>query len=200
MTSRQPLPPDVCGVLLAAGGGSRFASDTHKLLACIDGLEVWRRAARAAVEAGYATILVVTGAVDLQPTADEQRRYRFVHNPEWAAGQATSLQVAVTQAAALGARCVVVGLADQPFVTAEAWRRVALADPEAPIVVATYDGVRGPNPVRLAKAVWPLLPGDGDLGAREVIRAHPLRVTEIECVGSSADIDTLEDLERWKNY
>ncbi len=200
MTSRQPLPSDVCGVLLAAGAGSRFAGNTHKLVARIDGLEVWRRAARAAVEAGYATILVVTGAVDLQPTADEQRRYRFVHNPEWAAGQATSLQVAVTQAAALGARCVVVGLADQPFITAEAWRRVALADPEAPIVVATYDGVRGPNPVRLAKAVWPLLPSDGDLGAREVIRAHPLRVTEIECVGSSADIDTLEDLERWKNY
>ena len=200
MTSRQPLPPDVCGVLLAAGAGSRFNGSTHKLRASIDGVAVWRRAARAAAEADYTTIIVVTGAVDLQPTADEQRRYRFVHNPNWAAGQATSLQVAVAQAASLGARFVVVGLADQPFVTAEAWRRVALANPAAPIVVATYDGVRGPNPVRLAAEFWPLLPDDGDLGAREVIRAHPLSVTEIECVGSSADIDTLEDLERWKSF
>jgi molybdenum cofactor cytidylyltransferase len=200
MTSRQPLPPDVTGVLLAAGAGSRFTGSTHKLLARIDGVEVWRRAARSVVEAGFDTVVVVTGAVDLQPTTEEQRRYRFVHNPDWAAGQATSLQAAVTQAASLGARCVVVGLADQPFVAAEAWRRVALADPASPIVVATYRGVRGPNPVRLAAEFWPLLPDDGDLGAREVIRAYPLSVTEIECVGSSADIDTLEDLERWKSF
>lgn len=200
MTSPQPFPPDVCGVLLAAGGGTRFIGTTHKLLSSIDGVALWRRAVRAAADAGCSPIIVVTGAVDLQPTTDELRRFRFVHNPDWAAGQATSLQVAVAHAAALGASSIVVGLADQPFVTTEAWRRVALADPSAPIVVATYGGVRGPNPVRLAASIWPLLPKDGDLGAREVIRAHPLRVTEIECVGSSADIDTLEDLERWKSF
>ena len=200
MTSRQPVPPDVCGVLLAAGAGARFTGRTHKLRAPLDGVEVWRRAALAVADAGLATIIVVTGAVDLQPTDEEQRRYRFVHNAAWATGQATSLQVAVTHAASFGARYIVIGLADQPFVTAEAWRSVALADPSVPIVVATYGGVRGPNPVRLDASVWPHLPKDGDLGARDVIGAHPLSVTEIECVGSSADIDTLEDLERWKSF
>jgi molybdenum cofactor cytidylyltransferase len=199
MTSRQPLPPDVFGVLLAAGAGSRFTGESHKLLARINGVEVWRRAAHAAFEAGFAELIVVTGAVDLQPTDEEQRTYQFVHNPDWAAGQATSLRVAVSHAASLGAAGIVVGLADQPFVSAETWRRVALADPTSPIVVATYHGVRGPNPVRLAAEIWPLLPEQGDLGARDVIRARPLSVMEIECVGSSADIDTLEDLERWKN-
>lgn len=193
-------PTDTCAVLLAAGGGTRFAGATHKLLADMRGIAVWRRSLQAAIEAGFDTVVVVTGAVELTLADPHVRQVHLVHNPHWAAGQSSSLRLGVATAAGFGAHRVVVGLADQPFVTADTWRRVANADPHSPIVVATYAGIRGPNPVRLASEVWPLLPDAGDLGARDVIRAHPLWVTEIECVGSSADIDTLEDLERWTSY
>jgi molybdenum cofactor cytidylyltransferase len=50
--------------------------------------------------------------------------------------------------------------------------------------------------------VWPLLPTDGDEGARSLLRSHPEWVCHVPCIGSLdtvADIDTPEDLHRWKS-
>jgi len=113
-----------------------------------------------------------------------------VANPNWADGIATSLQIAVQ--AAGDADAIVIGLADQPRIPTEAWRRVAASD--APIAVATYDGKRR-NPVRLGRAVWPLLPVTGDQGASVLFRDHV--VVEVACPSDPADVDRLEDLEQW---
>lgn len=184
-------------VLLAAGGGSRFSGSTHKLLAVLDGISVFRRSLDHLLEAGFDEVVVVTGAVDLDITHPD---VTVVNNNAWRQGQAGSLQLAVAAAASFGSQFVVVGLADQPFIPASAWHAIATAESDAPIVVATYDGVRGPNPVRLHHSVWPHLPTDGDEGARPVMRLHPEWIDEVACEGSAADIDTLEDLGSWTNF
>jgi len=185
-------------VLLAAGGGTRFAGSTHKLLATLDGTTVFQRSLDNVVAAGLAHVVVVTGAVDFTIDGDLPSVTK-VHNPLWADGQAGSLHAGLDVAAAHHSDYAVVGLADQPFVGAQAWRAIAQSPSTAPIVVATYGGARGPNPVRLHSSVWSQIPTVGDEGARSLMRLHPDWIDEVACDGSAADIDTLEDLRQWTN-
>ena len=182
------------GVLLAAGAGSRFVEKSHKLLAPLRGQPVIAHSLAAVRSAALDDVVVVTGAADLGPHLEG---VTALYNPLWATGQRSSVICALTYAAEHSFDAVVIGLADQPFIEPEAWR--ALADCDAPIAVATYDGIRG-NPVRLASSVWGLLTAtdsDPDAGARTVMHLHPELVREVACKGISADIDTTEDLEQW---
>jgi len=180
-------------VLLAAGGGTRFAGPVHKLRAASgDGRPLVSHAFDALVGSGLPLLAVVTGSEAIDDLVPDG--VATVPNPRWAEGQATSLARAVEWAAANGADAVVVGLADQPGITASAWRAVAAAD-ATPIAIATYGGRRG-HPVRLHRDVWARLPTDGDAGARAVIASNPELVTEVPCDGDPVDVDTVEDLER----
>lgn len=181
-------------IVLAAGAGSRYLGPTHKLLAPFRGRTVVETAVATALEADIGPVIVVTGAVELPIDSSADGRLSVIANPRWVEGQATSVQVGIEAARARGATSVVIGLGDQPLVTADAWRRVAAAT--SSIAVATYDGARG-NPVKLDSIVWPELPTEGDHGARHLIRLRPELVSEVACAGSSADIDTQEDLDRW---
>ena len=186
----------VAAVLLAGGSGSRFEGDTHKLLAVLDGRPLALISLLSALEADLDEVIVVTGAMDVRSELGTAwpDGVTVLPNPRWSGGMATSLNVAVDHAMAQGHEAIVVGLADQPFVTPQAWRALAAAD--VPIGVADYDGVRR-NPVRLASSVWALLPTTGDEGARTLMKVQPELVHPIACTGSHDDIDTVEDLRRW---
>jgi molybdenum cofactor cytidylyltransferase len=178
-------------VVLAAGGGSRFHGNGHKLLAEVGGRPLYAVCLDAAVASGVGPVFLVTGAVPLDLPASVTE----VGNPGWPEGIATSLRAGIAAAAAAGHDAVVVGLADQPGVLPEAWRLVAAAS-ATPIAVASYGGSRG-NPVRLAAEVWDDLPTSGDEGARMLILRCPELVTGVPCPGSPDDVDTVEDLGRW---
>ena len=97
-------------------------------------------------------------------------------------------------------QAVVVVLADQPLVGAEAVTRlIAAYRAGATVAVATYGG-KPRNPVLLAREHWPEVAelATGDSGARTFLRARPELVTSIECgdVGRPDDIDTPDDLAR----
>lgn len=175
--------------VLAAGAGSRYLGSTSKLLADLHGRPLVTWSIESALRAGFDDVAVVTGAVDLDGLCPKQAK--ILHNPDWASGQASSLQVAVRWAMRLDVEALVVGLGDQPLVPPGAWAAVAAAT--ASIVTAVLGGRRCP-PVRLARAVWGLLPTEGDAGARVLMASHPELVVEMPCAGDPTDVDTLEDL------
>jgi molybdenum cofactor cytidylyltransferase len=205
-------------VVLAAGAGRRFGGVTHKLDAVLDpsGRDprtVLARAVDAAIASAIGPVIVVTGAPFDTVLPDDVVR---VDNPRWERGQLTSLHAGLVAAGERGAAAAVVGLGDQPFVPAAAWRDVAAAPDGIAIAVATYpapDGTRKRgNPVRLRADVWSLLADELDAagpsaivdhGARGLMRLRPDLVGEIPCrhpaFDGDADIDTLEDLARWQS-
>jgi CTP:molybdopterin cytidylyltransferase MocA len=184
----------VAAVLLAAGEGARYAASGgrgHKLRAEFRGRPLAEWAVEHAVAAGIGPVWMVTGAT--APEAPDG--VEVLVNDRWAEGMATSLQVAVDRARREGLGAIVVGLADQPLVTPEAWQRVAAAT-DRPIARASYDGRPG-HPVRLAAEVWADLPVTGDQGARSLVRDRPELVQDVACPGHPADVDTREDVQRW---
>ena len=188
------------GVLLAAGGGSRFDGPAHKLLAQVGGRPLLEHALASMMAAGLDHVGVVTGAIELGLLLPPG--VSALPNDRWTEGQATSLRVAVDWARSLGVTALLVGLGDQPGILARAWRAVAEAV-EAPIAVATYADRSGRgrhrgHPVRLHSSMWELLPSDGDRGAGVVMARFPELVCEVACDGDTSDVDTVEDLARWR--
>lgn len=192
MTTHEPPTTTTAAVVLAAGRGSRFAGDHHKLLTEVRGKPIVRHAVDAARAAGFDEVVVVGGCVDLVAVMPDD--VTILHNERWEDGQSTSLRAAVTYADARGHRAVVVGLGDQPGIPAEAWTAVAASTSD----IAAADFGKGMRPpVRLSDAMWSSLPVSGDEGARALMRERPEMVALVPCDGDEADVDTLEDLRRW---
>lgn len=179
-------------VILAAGGGTRFTGDSHKLLTKVRKRTLVGWAVRHALAAQLDETIVVSGAVDLADEVPDD--VTLLHNHDWAQGQAHSLRVAIRWAQMAGHLAVVVGVGDQPLVPPSAWLQVAETD-ATPIAAATFRGHRAP-PTRLSEDVWPMLPIGGDEAARSIIRQRPDLVTEVPCEGRALDVDTLGDLGR----
>ena len=188
----------VAAVVLAAGRGSRLgASSVAKPLLEYRGRPLVAWALDAAVASGLRPVVLVVGYEGdrVARVAAELGGVTIVPAPEWADGISQSLRVALEALAAdLAVDAVCVGLADQPRVGAEAYRRVAAAiESGAPLAVATYDGRRG-NPVAIARTLWPVARAlSGDAGARQLMDG---REVEVDCTGTgdASDVDTLDDL------
>jgi nicotine blue oxidoreductase len=184
----------VAGVLLAAGSGSRLGQP--KAAVEFAGSTLAERGVALLRSGGTDPVIVVTGAVPV-----ELPGVLAVHNTEWAAGMGSSLATGLL-ALEGGVAAAVIALADQPLVGAEAVRRLIAAHARGAVVaVAAYQG-QPRNPVLIDRRHWPavLALATGDAGARPFLRAHPELVTLIECgdTGSPADIDTPEDLARFR--
>ncbi len=179
-------------VLLAAGGSSRFDGEGNKLRAVFRGRPLVSWALEAALGAGLDEVVVVTGAVELADLLPDT--VTVLDNPGWRRGLAGSLAVALEHCARRRHSAAVVGLGDQPLITASSWR--AVSSSAASLAVATYGGQRR-NPVCLSAELWPLLPRRGDEGARALMRRRPELVVEVPCEGDPADIDTRRDFGRF---
>jgi len=187
----------VAGLVLAAGGGSRYGSP--KALVRLRGRLLVERAADLLAAGGCDPVVVVLGAAADQVLAAARlprTGVRAVVNPDWPTGMGSSLRVGLAAVPA-EAEAVVVTLVDTPGLGPESVRRlVAAGDPDG-AAQATYGGRRG-HPVLLGRTVIAEVAAaaTGDRGAGPWLAAHPERVRLVPCdgTGDPRDVDVPDDL------
>ncbi|MEU8658592.1 nucleotidyltransferase family protein [Actinoplanes philippinensis] len=178
----------VAGLVLAAGAGRRYGMP--KALVPYRGRLLVQRAADTLREAGCASVTVVLGAAADQVRAAAPDLPATVVNPDWATGMGSSLRAGLAALPATGATAAVVLLVDMPGVSAEAVRRIlAHAGPGA-LVMGGYGERRG-HPVLLGRDHWAGVSASatGDRGARDYLRAKPVRVVPVGDVADDTDMD-----------
>ncbi len=164
----------VAGVVLAAGRASRLGGDLPKqLLPWNAGNTLVGHVVDTALASRLLSeVLVVTGyrAEDVAAVLAD-RPVTVVTNPDWLAGQSSSVRAAVHGLSSEVSAAVFL-LADQPGVRSETVDLLVQAHRRspAPIVVPEYKGGQRGNPVLFDRSVFPeLMALQGDTGGRHVI-------------------------------
>jgi len=190
---------NVAVIVLAAGRSTRMGGP-NKLLAELEGKKLVRIATEQALASKASGVIVVTGhQADLVEQALAALDVKFVRNPDFASGLASSVKagIAAVPSEADGA---VICLGDMPLIDAGLIDRLIddfAADRGHLIVVPVAAGRRG-NPVLWSRRFFQeLMTLDGDVGARHLIAKHSEAVAEVAVEGEGAflDIDTPQALE-----
>jgi molybdenum cofactor cytidylyltransferase len=190
---------NVAAIVLAAGRSTRMGGP-NKMLAELNGKKLVRIAAEQALASKASEVVVVTGhQAELVEQALKGLKLKFVRNPDFAGGLASSVKAGIA-AVSKTADGAVICLGDMPLIDAHLIDRLVEAfDPDRGnlIVVPVAEGRRG-NPVLWSRRFFgELMTLDGDIGARHLIAKHAEAVAEVPVDGETAflDIDTPQALE-----
>ena len=189
----------VAAIILAAGRSTRMGGP-NKLLAELGGKALVRIVAEQALASKARDVIVVTGhQAEQVEKALHGLNVKFVRNPDFAEGLASSVKAGVA-AVADDADGAVICLGDMPLISANLIDRLIEAfapDRGNLIVIPVSDNRRG-NPVLWSRRFFnELMTLDGDIGARHLIARHSEAVAEVpvEGFGAFLDIDTPQALE-----
>lgn len=194
----QPVTNRTAGLLLAAGRSTRMVSG-HKLLKTVGGVPLVRLAAMALLNGGISPVVAVTGHEGgAVAEALKGLGITITVNPDPASPMSASL-IEGLKALPNDTESVAVMPGDMPAVRPETVSLLIsrLASSDKGIILPLHNGRRG-HPVifRLDPYREKLMALKGDQGGREIIKAHPEDLLELETgdPGILIDIDTDEDL------
>ena len=165
----------VCGIVLAAGAGTRAGGPKALRPGWIDA------ACTALLEGGCSRVIVVLGAAPSAPIPADDR-VESVIAADWAQGISHSLRAGLDAASGDAA---LITLVDLPGLPAAAVERILAAQGE--LRQAVFEGRPG-HPVYIARAHWQL-PLSGDRGARAYLVEHDVTELELSDLWDGADID-----------
>lgn len=167
-------------------------------MAPLGGTPLVRHAVDAALASELRPIVVVVAQFALKIESVLPAGVDVVRAPAARLGIAHSLRALVQALEGwrqVGAVCV--GLADQPLIGPDAYRRLAAAYAAgADFAVATYGGERQ-HPVLIGRDLWPQVRTlRGDVGARALMESVVPLDVPCDGTGRPDDIDTPDDLNR----
>lgn len=187
----------ITGVVLAGGEARRFGGT--KQLEVLEGKPLAQHAIDALAEAGVDELLVITGhdAEEVESGLDLPGTGRFVRNPAYRDGQATSLAAALHEVSE-DSEATVVLMADQPGIAADDVSALVDRFRATRKQIVRLRFTDGPGPSLLSREIYAEAGHlHGDVGARVLIASHPEWVEDIDVARPAPhDIDTPLDLER----
>jgi molybdenum cofactor cytidylyltransferase len=179
----------IAGIILAAGGSSRFGGSAKQLLDW-EGMPLVRKVAGTALQAHLDPVIVVTGA---QSEEVEQA----VADETWVEGQSSSVRAGLAACPAdIGGALFL--LVDQPQIPFTLLRSLVEAHyrSRAPIVAPQIDGARG-NPVLFDRDTFLDIESlEGDKGGRVLFSRYPVEWVLWHDPRMLLDIDSLDDYRR----
>jgi molybdenum cofactor cytidylyltransferase len=188
----------VSAILLAAGKSERMGE--NKLLLPFGGRTVIQRTLDSLLASRAGEVIVVLGNKAQEINASiGNRRALSVLNPNFAKGMSTSLVTGLGMVNQQ-ARFIIVALGDQPLITTKVYNQLieTALNSDKGIILPVCKGERG-NPIIIStKYRAELLAQTGDIGGRELLKAHPGDVLEVpvECEGVVININTKEEYEK----
>lgn len=188
----------ICAVILAAGESRRMGA--QKLLLPFGGVTVIEHIIDQLLNSIVDEVFVVTGH-EGDRIADQisKRAVSVVKNPNYQKGMLFSVRCGLQ---ALPAECekVLVVLGDQPALNTELVNEMidALAATDKGIIVPVYNGKRGHPILFSVRYCQEIMTHYDELGLRELMRAHPEDVFELEVSTATvlSDMDYPEDYRR----
>ena len=184
----------IAGILLAAGQSTRFGR--QKLLEPWHGEPLVRKTARCFIDGGLQPLVAVVSADPRLVDALAGLPLRIVENTHPEKGISRSIAIGL-RALPETADAALIGVADQPYLTAEAIEALVKAFVPGRIIVPKWGDHRG-NPPVFDRGFFPeLIALSGDQGGQRLIAAHADAVTEVLLpAGMGDDIDRPEEWPR----
>jgi molybdenum cofactor cytidylyltransferase len=187
------FPGAVALLILAAGSSTRMGRP--KQLLPYRGRTLLRHAAETAVATGYAPVVLVTGALHEELTAEVAGlSVQVVHNPEWETGMASSIRAGLAMVQDAQPRAVLVMLSDQPLVTPELLQQLVAQQQQSqtPIVAAAYGDTLGVPAIFDRTQFSALNQLRGAQGANRLIASLGPGVGRVSFPAGLLDVDTPE--------
>jgi molybdenum cofactor cytidylyltransferase len=198
-----PLSTPHTGIVILAAGASRRLG-TPKQLLDHGGIPLLAHAAGQALASGLQPVVAVLGAgADRIAPLIAREGLTTAVNARWQEGMAASVRCGLSTLIDLrpDIQAAILMVCDQPHLSADILRRLPERQAETglPAVACTYAGQLGTPALFLRPLFGELLQLEGDTGARKWLAAHPRQVATLPFEPGALDIDTPDDLSRWKN-
>lgn len=190
---------NIATLILAAGASSRLGQPKQLLLE--NGQPLVRRMAQIAVDLNAGPVVVVVGAnAGAVTNALHDLRVRTLPNPDWETGMASSLKIGVELVEKTLPEAILVLLTDQPHVSRALLESLIeqARSTHKLIIASQYGDVHG-VPILFRPAYFEALKSlTGDTGARKLVQQNPDDVATVSFDEGAIDLDTPEDVAKWR--
>ncbi|GAB3757591.1 nucleotidyltransferase family protein [Spirosoma pomorum] len=192
----------IATVILAAGGSTRLGQP-KQLLASHQTTLVRRIVDTAlALEVGPVTV-VLGGYRDQIQSELDQVPVQLVDNFNWQTGLSSSIQTGLQSLRSFSFEAFLILLTDQPYVTTALLQQLVdtYRQTSKGIVACRYgaEGHLGVPALFVRRYETEFNQLKGDIGARKLIQQHLNDCAEVLFPQASVDLDTWEDVQRWRS-